>query len=241
MNHENQSQPFTEATGYASPCGRVTLYCADCRDILPHIKADAIITDPPYGINYAANPLPVITRDGRKVNHAPRQWDSEPVTDVVLSLHQLAKICVIWGGNYYTLPPTRGWLVWRKPDAPPSMAHGELAWTSRGMNLRVLDWSIAATNPERVGHPTQKPERVIGWSMEQVGVPNGATVLDPFMGSGTTGVVCIRTGRKFIGIEKDPAHFATAVERIKRELAQGDLFEMHNARELSDGRTEDAK
>jgi DNA modification methylase len=64
----------------------------------------------------------------------------------------------------------------------------------------------------------------MGWTMEQAGVPEGATVLDPFMGSGTTGIACIRTGRRFIGIEKDPAHYLTALTRIKNELAQGDLF-----------------
>lgn len=207
------------------PCG-VTLYNADCRQVIPHVEAAAVITDPPYGISYAANP---ITGKGKKKsNHAKASWDNETPSDVVLALRDLAPLCVIWGGNYYTLPPTRGWLMWRKPDSPPSMAHGELAWTSKDMNLKVIDWSIAATNAERVGHPTQKPVRVMGWSMEQVGVPEGATVFDPFMGSGSTAIACIRTGRPFIGVERDPAHFNTAVERIRQELAQGDLFIGHN-------------
>ncbi len=216
---------MSELNKWESACGRVTLYHADCRDVLPTLgPVDAVITDPPYGINYAANPLPVIVNGVRKVNHAPSQWDFDTVPDVVLTLPSLAPLCVIWGGNYYPLPCTRGWLMWRKPDAPPSMAHGELAWTSLDANLRVIDWSIAATNAERVGHPTQKPVRVMSWTMEQVGVSEGALVLDPFTGSGTTAVACIRTGRRFIGVEKDPAHFITARERIEQELAQGDLF-----------------
>jgi len=206
------------------PCG-VTLYNADCREVIPLISADAIITDPPYGISFAAQP----TTGGRKRGQLKEAWDNETPSDVVLALPDLAPLCVIWGGNYYTLPPTRGWLMWRKPDSPPSMAHGELAWTSRDMNLKVIDWSIAATNAERVGHPTQKPVRVMGWSMEQVGVPEGATVFDPFMGSGSTAIACIRTGRPFIGVERDPKHFKTAVERIRQELAQGDLFHAQNA------------
>jgi DNA modification methylase len=96
----------------------------------------------------------------------------------------------------------------------------ELAWTNADQNTRQILWSIAATNPERVGHPTQKPVAVMGWTMRQLKVREGATVLDPFMGSGTTGIACIRTGRKFIGIEKDPNHFKTACERIERELQQ---------------------
>lgn len=209
------------SVSWRSNCGRVTLYNADCRDVLPTLSGiDAVITDPPYGISFAAQP----TTGGRKRGQQAETWDDETPTEVVLKLATLAPLCVIWGGNYYPLPCTRGWLMWRKPDAPPSMAHGELAWTNLDANLRVIDWSIAATNAERVGHPTQKPMRVMSWSMEQVGVPEGATVLDPFAGSGTTAIACIRTGRRFIGIEKDPAHFATARARIERELAQGDLF-----------------
>jgi len=208
---------------YASPCGRVTLYLGDCRDVIGRVEADAVITDPPYGISFAAQP----TTGGRKRGQKRETWDDETPSDVVLGLPGMAPICVVWGGNYYSLPCTRGWLMWRKPDAPPSMAHGELAWTNLDQNLKVIDWSIAATNPERVGHPTQKPVRVMGWTMDQAGVPDGATVFDPFMGSGSTAIACIRTGRRFIGVERDPAHYATALSRIKNELAQGDLFLGH--------------
>lgn len=141
-----------------------------------------------------------------------------------MALPKIAPICVIWGGNYYPLPCTRGWLVWEKVNNPPSMGDAELAWTSIDQNVRSIQWSISQTNAERVGHPTQKPVRVMSWSMEQVNVPSNALVLDPYMGSGTTAIACIRTGRRFIGIERDPAHYATALERIKAELAQGDLF-----------------
>jgi site-specific DNA-methyltransferase (adenine-specific) len=209
---------------YASSCGRVTLYLGDCRDVIGRVKADAVITDPPYGISFAAQP----TTGGRKRGQKRETWDDETPADVVLGLPGMSPICVVWGGNYYALPCTRGWLMWRKPDAPPSMAHGELAWTNLDQNLKVIDWSIAATNPERVGHPTQKPVRVMGWTMEQAGVPDGATVFDPFMGSGSTAIACLRTGRKFIGVERDPAHYATALERIRQEL-EGDLFHsLHN-------------
>lgn len=205
---------------FVSECGRVTLYQGDCREIIGSIKADAVITDPPYGIGFAAQP----TKWQRLAGKNPETWDNFTIPEAVLSLPEIASICVVWGGNYYPLPCSRGWLMWRKPDAPPSMAHGELAWTNLDQNIKVIDWSISATNAERVGHPTQKPVRVIGWTMEQVGVPTPATVLDPFMGSGTTGISCILTGRRFIGIEKDPAHYLTALTRIKNELAQGDLF-----------------
>ena len=218
---EGRSSALALAPSWASGCGRVVLYRADCRDVLPTLaRADAIITDPPYGISFAAQP----TKWQRLAGKQAEAWDDVTVPDVVLALPALAPLCVVWGGNYYPLACTRGWLMWRKPDAPPSMAHGELAWTNLDQNLRVIDWSISATNAERVGHPTQKPVRVMSWTMEQVRVPDGGTVLDPFMGSGSTAIACIRSGRKFVGIEKDPAHYQTALERIQRELAQGDLF-----------------
>jgi len=196
------------------------LHLGDCRDLLP-IACDAIVTDPPYGIGKD----PATRRPSnyqRKAGMLPREWDNEPAD--VSGLIELSPLLAIWGGNYYTLPPSRGWLVWHKPDAVPTMANAELAWTNQDRNTQQISWSIAATNAERVGHPTQKPVRVMAWTMEQIGVPTGATVLDPYMGSGTTGVACMRTGRNFIGIEKDPVHFATAVARLEREAKQLQLI-----------------
>lgn len=196
--------------------GPVRLIRGDCTLIAPTLEGvDAVITDPPYGIGFASQP----TTGGRKRGQEREQWDEKTIADMP-SIAALAGVAVIWGGNYYPLRPTRGWLSWFKPDAPPSMASFELAWTSIDQNSRQISWSIAATNPERVGHPTQKPVRVMQWSMDQVCVPTGSLILDPFVGSGTTLIAAIRTGRRAIGIEIDERHFRTAVERVKRELAQ---------------------
>jgi site-specific DNA-methyltransferase (adenine-specific)/modification methylase len=195
----------------------VSIINADCLDVLP-VKCDAVVTDPPYGIGKdAATRRP--PKYQRLAGMAPREWDNE-APDVSFLL-PLSECVVIWGGNYYGLPTTRGWLSWFKPDAPPSMASFELAWTNRDMNARQISHSIAATNGERVGHPTQKPVRVMVWCMEQARVPAGAMVLDPFAGSGSTGIACIRTGRRFIGIERDAGHFATMRKRLENELRQG--------------------
>jgi site-specific DNA-methyltransferase (adenine-specific) len=179
--------------------GRATLYLGDCRDILPTLgKVDAVVTDPPYGIGFAAQQ----TKWQRRAGKTPESWDDHTV-DAVLSLPELAP-CIIWGGNYYALPPTRGWLSWHKPDAPPSMASFELAWTSFDQNARQYSVTIGETNPERVGHPTQKPLKLMRWCLNFL--PEAQTILDPFMGSGTTGVAAIQLGRSFIGIERDIAH-----------------------------------
>lgn len=178
-------------------------------------KADALITDPPYGIGKdAATRRP--SNYQRKAGMLPREWDHEAAE--VSWLLNLAPLVAIWGGNYYQLPPSRGWLVWHKPDAVPTMASAELAWTNQDRNTRQISWSIAATNAERVGHPTQKPVRVMAWTLEELGVPEGATVLDPYMGSGTTGIACMRTGRNFIGIERDAAYYKLACDRFAHEL-----------------------
>lgn len=197
--------------------GDATLYLGDCRDILPTLpKVDAVITDPPYGIGFAAQP----TKWQRRAGKQPESWDNATV-DVVLSLPEIAP-SIIWGGNYYDLPPSRGWLSWFKPDAPPSMGQFELAWTSFDRNARQLSVSIGETNPERVGHPTQKPLRLMEWCL--LSVPDAETILDPFMGSGTTGVACANLGRKFIGIEINEKYFDIACKRIEAAYAQGRLF-----------------
>lgn len=129
----------------------------------------------------------------------------------------------MWGGNYMNLPPSRCWLVWYKRDAVRTMADCELAWTSFDANARVFDWTIAATNAERVGHPTQKPVALMKWSIQQVG--EAETIFDPFMGSGTTGVAAVDFGRKFIGCEINPEYFAIACRRIEEAQKQQRLFE----------------
>jgi site-specific DNA-methyltransferase (adenine-specific) len=202
--------------------GPCRLACGDCLEILPTLAAgsvDAVVTDPPFGIGFAAQP----TKWQRINGQLPEAWDDAPgAVDCLLGL---AKTVVIWGGNYFLLPPSRGWLVWHKPDAPPSMASFEMAWTNRDMNAQMISHSIGATNAERVGHPTQKPVRVMRWCMDAVQVQTGATVIDPYMGSGTTGVACVRTGRRFIGIEKEPRYFDIACKRIQEAVDAGALFE----------------
>ena len=155
--------------------GTVTIYHGDCREILPALSYDCVVTDPPYGIKFAAQPTRWqratksvgarvggrVSRDGKSIAKAKEQWDNETVNDVVESIAADARPAIIWGGNYYALPPRRGWLCWTKPDAPPSMGSMELAWTNIDQNTRFISCSISSTNPERLGHPSQKPERVV--------------------------------------------------------------------------------
>jgi site-specific DNA-methyltransferase (adenine-specific)/modification methylase len=197
--------------------GDCTLYHGDCREVLPMLpKSDLILTDPPYGIAKQMS-----DGIGHKWDH---EWDDCTPPEWLFGLMQEKAVAlIIWGGNYYAMPPSRGWLAWRKPDRVQTMADFELAWTSLDMNTRMIDQTIAATNAERVGHPTQKPLRVMEWSLSFA--PDARTVCDPFMGSGTTGVACARMGLQFVGIERERKYFDIACRRIEQAYAQPRLFE----------------
>lgn len=200
------------------------LYLGDCLDLLP-IEADAVITDPPYGIAdcwkggfNAANGWGKAGTEAESRN----EWDAfAPDKATFDLLRKIGAVQCFWGGNYFPLPVSRGWLIWSKPERGFSLSEAELAWTSLAMPMRVYDFRRSDNGRT---HPTQKPVAVMAWAMEQCKVPIGATILDPYMGSGTTGIACLRTGRNFIGIEKDPHHFATALERLQSEIDQGVLF-----------------
>jgi site-specific DNA-methyltransferase (adenine-specific) len=199
--------------------GNATLYRGDCMDVLPLLdKVDVVITDPPYGL---AEKLQGGTW-GKSFKGAYKDWDAIAPSNLVDIALKLADKAIVWGGNYFALTPSRCWLVWVKRDAVRTMASCELAWTNFDANAKFFDWTIAATNAERVDHPTQKPLAVMRWCIEQAGNPQ--SILDPFMGSGTTGVAAMQMGRSFIGIEREPKYFDIACKRIEQAQKQGDFF-----------------
>jgi DNA modification methylase len=195
--------------------GNQRLLLGDCREIIGGLTFEAIVTDPPYGL---AEKLQGGTW-GKKFAGADYDWDAV-APDGFFLRHGIPAI--VWGGNYMALPPSRCWLVWHKRDAVRSMADCELAWTNFDANARLFDWTIAATNAERVGHPTQKPVALMEWCLGFL--PDAKTILDPFMGSGTTLVACQRMGRHGTGIELDPDYFAIACKRVDEAARQPDLL-----------------
>ena len=132
---------------------------------------------------------------------------------------------IIWGGNYFPLPPSRAFLIWNKGAGfrGRDFAECEQAWCSFDANARVFDFDPLARGAYRdKEHPTQKPVEVMKWCLGFVA--DAKTILDPFMGSGTTGVAAVKLGRKFIGIEIEPKYFDIACRRISEALKQPDLF-----------------
>ena len=195
--------------------GDATLYHADCREVLPTLgKFDLLLTDPPYGIGANKQTL----GSGSKDFYRGSDWDDE-APDVV-PLLSIAQDACIWGGNYFAgLPLSNDWLIWHKLNDGLSFSECEMAWTSFGKQTRHLSHHWGA---EKKQHPTQKPLAVIAWCLGYA--PAAQSVLDPFMGSGTTGVACAQSGRAFTGIERERKYFDIACERIERAYAQGKLF-----------------
>ena len=202
--------------------GDCRLLLGDCRDILPTLgKVDAVVTDPPYGIAST-------WKGGFSGKHGwgkakeeavlRNDWDDEiPGKELFDALRAMSREQIIWGGNYFPLPPSRCWLVWNKPERNFTLAEAELAWTNRDNVVRVIDSPRSESG--RL-HPTQKPVPVMMFSVEKT----KGVVLDPFMGSGTTGVACANLGRSFIGIEREPSYFDIACRRIEAAYKQPRLF-----------------
>ena len=202
--------------------GSAELWHGDCREVLPMLpKHDLLLTDPPYGIDAAKGKAHSSIRDNDAWER--QEWDkARPAAWLFGLMRERGDTVMIWGGNYFAdmLPAKSGWLVWRKPQAETgfSLADVELCWTSLDFAARTL------THQRRDGneHPTQKPVAVMAWSMSFA--PKAQTVLDPFMGSGTTGVACAARGLAFTGIERERKYFDIACERISRAQTQGQLM-----------------
>jgi DNA modification methylase len=196
----------------------IELWLGDCREVLPTLgKVDAVVTDPPYGIGRDGQNKTTGGNGGRKA-YEFKGWDqSRPAPEVFDLIRSASDNQVIWGGNYFAdlLPAAGKWLVWDKGQRI-NQSDGELAYTSQNGALRIFTQNRVALLIEGAEHPTQKPIEVMVWSVRQF--PDAQTILDPFMGSGTTGVACVQLGRKFIGIELDPGYFDIACRRISDEL-----------------------
>jgi site-specific DNA-methyltransferase (adenine-specific) len=208
--------------------GDATLYLGDCMEILPTLPDSACVTDPPYGIGYMA-PTGVggESRNLQRRTYGPIHGDDKPF-DPTYWLH--FREVILWGANHYAdrLPASAGWLIWDKRDGmtPNNNSDCEIAWLKGGGSARMFRhlWNgmcQASEKGEVRAHPTQKPVALMAWCL---GFVKARTVLDPYMGSGTTGVACVNDGRAFIGIERDPTYFDIACKRIEQAYNQRPLF-----------------
>ena len=192
---------------------------------MPHLKGfDLLLADPPYGIGADKN-LRANKQHGKAMapsrDYGKGEWDSEPVEEWAMFLaRRLCKWQIIFGGNYYDLPPAKCWLVWDKENGDNGYADCELAWTNLDKAVRRLkhQWhGMLRKNNEPRHHPTQKPLDVIAWALRQA--PDDVqTVLDPWMGSGTTLRACKDAGKRCVGIEREERYCEIAAKRMSQEV-----------------------
>lgn len=200
--------------------GNARLLLGDARLIAPGLNGvKAVLTDPPYGIGIAANPV--------RQKHAKKDWDaSAPDRDLFDMLRRVSDQQIIWGGNYFDLPPSQCFLVWDKVQPQDfSLAMCEQAWASFPSPAKLYRRRVVGYEKH---HPTQKPVELMEWCLQFFA---DGLVLDPFMGSGTTGVACAKQERAFIGIEIDEDYFEVACARIRKAYAQPDIFHAPRAPE----------
>lgn len=208
----------------------------DCLEVLrtmPDASVDAVVTDPPYGIK-------ADRKQGARANkqhgaawaaskdYGATAWDDDrPSREAFGQMLRVGRHAVIFGGNYFTdrLPPSPSWIVWDKDNGANNYADFELAWTSHKRAARKVRWRWHGMlqepgHPKDVRqHPTQKPLGLMLWVIEHYTEP-GDLVVDPYCGSGTTGVACVQLGRRFIGIEREAAYVEIARKRIADAQAQ---------------------
>jgi DNA modification methylase len=205
----------------------IEMYLGDCREILPTLGIiDAIVTDPPYGIDIARRGTVGTSKAAKVRDYGASDWDREPPPAwLIAMLRDISRYQIIFGGNFYHLPPTPCWLVWDKKNTG-DFADCELAWTNLNKAVRRIEWlwnGMIRKGSDVREHPTQKPLGVMAWALDQL--PDDVlTVCDPFVGSGTTGVAAIQKGVHFIGIEREPAYFEAACARLSGALAAPKLF-----------------
>lgn len=183
--------------------------------------ADAVVTDPPYGIGRDGQRRTTGGHGGRKA-YEFLGWDGErPSAEAFTLIRAVAPVQIIWGGNYFAdlLPPTMGWFVWDKGQRI-SQSDGELAWTSRECALRIYTKNRAELLRDGAVHPTQKPVALMRWCIRQLDLPSGSLILDPFCGSGSTGVAAVLEGHRFLGIEREAAYVEIARRRLADARAQ---------------------
>ena len=214
--------------------GDCRLILGDCLEVMPLLgKVDAVVTDPPYGIGEGVSKVKTRQRGANSKaaadqrQYAGGEWDSKPASiDHIGAMLEASKHQIIFGGNYFHgLGPTSCWLVWDKQNGSNDFADCELAWTNLPKAVRRIYWrwnGMIRKGSDIREHPTQKPLGVMEWCLTHL--PDAETILDPFMGSGTTLVACAKLGRKGIGIELDPDYFQIACERVQKAYDQPDLF-----------------
>jgi site-specific DNA-methyltransferase (adenine-specific) len=191
------------------------LRCMDCMDLMrgmPDKAFELAIVDPPYGVKRLNRPGIMKHLEGVE------GWNTPPTVEYFQELLRVSKNTIIWGYNYFSLPPCSHFIFWDKLDAAPSFSAGELAWTS--FSGSAVKWRSAI--PKDKIHPCQKPTELYRWLLHNYAKP-GDRILDTHLGSASSAIACHYKGYHLTGTELDPDYFAAAVKRVQAETAQQEL------------------
>lgn len=200
-----------------------TIYHGDCRDVLPGLGLfDLVLTDPPYGLGerWQGGGGEHTKSSWRYAPEEAKAWDGETLPGIVEQLPAMASQAIIWGGNYYALPPSRCWFIWdKKQNDQWTTSQAEMAWTNVDRPLRIFRMSQVEAHTEMVRkeHPTQKPASLFKWCIRMTKA-EPRTILDPFMGSGTTLRVAKDLGCLAVGIDKSERYCEIAANRLRQEV-----------------------
>jgi len=194
----------------------------DCLEVMKQIpdgSVDMVLTDPPYGIDKKFKGG--LTGKMNFNSIVMKEWDKVPTKKYFDEIFRISKNQIIWGGNYFNLPPTRCFIVWdKKISFDFSLAMCEMAWTSFDKLAKI--YRLSSDKKDRI-HPTQKPLKLFEKCLIDYSNENDL-ILDCFSGSGTTAIACTKLKRKFICIEKDQDYHAMSVKRLEEHKRQGVLI-----------------
>lgn len=195
-----------------------TIYHGDCRDVLPQIgQFDLVLTDPPYGIERFKKGFGYTRFKGHGAERNGLTWDNKPNGELLRNVLSKGKQAVIWGANNFDLPESEYFLVWDKEQTVDNFASAELAYSNLGVPAKIFRYSIHRHNHTSCGfHPTQKPIQLMTWCIGLADNPQ--TILDPFMGSGST----LRAAKDLCinatGIEIEERYCEIAANRLRQEV-----------------------
>jgi site-specific DNA-methyltransferase (adenine-specific) len=179
----------------------------------PDKSVDLVLTDPPYGLDEKLFQGGSKNANWAMTQYKGEEWDKVPEKELFDEIFRVSKNQIIFGGNYFGLPPTRGIICWDKEQFAPNFSQFELAWTSFDKPAKIFRHSFMFEKH----HPTMKPVELMRWCIENYS-EEGMTILDPFGGSCTTAVACKQLKRNYICIEKEAKYVAICHDRLKQEL-----------------------
>ena len=196
------------------------IYNMDCLEAMKDIPDkyfELAIVDPPYGIGISSNPV--------RQQHGKKQWDNKiPDMEYFEELKRVSKHQIIWGGNYFNLPPTQNYIIWNKKQPHGfSLAMAELAWCSIQKPIKMFNFSVL-TERGKI-HPTQKPVALYKWLLTNY-AKQGDKILDTHLGSGSSIIACHDLGFEYMAFELDKDYYEKAVERIEKHKSQISIFDM---------------